>query len=240
METLRNGRKLKLCVTPIYKINQIAFKLCFLNARSLHKHIEDVRHDLNFTSMDINIFSETRFITLDSDSMYGINGYTLFRNDGQSSINTRPYGGMAVYSRVEFIPEYPRACNCRGVEITLMKTTILPYVSIKGIYRSPRVPMQDLCYALTSVMDVLCNTQFNVFIGDFNVNWLDETSRRHLYNFFIIDRHYRQLISSYTTDNQTIIDHIYTNLPESQITAHILETYFTDHKSICALIAFRN
>ena len=57
-----------------------------------------------------------------------------------------------------------------------------------------------------------------------------------LYNFFINDNNYRQLVSSFTTDNQTLIDHIYTNLPESQASSHILETYFSDHKAVCALI----
>ena len=37
-------------------------------------------------------------------------------------------------------------------------------------------------------------------------------------------------------DNKTVIDHIYTNSPESQANSHILETYFSDHKAICALI----
>lgn len=44
------------------------------------------------------------------------------------------------------------------------------------------------------------------------------------------------LISSSTTDNQTTIDHLYTNLPESQAKGHTLETYFSDHKPICAII----
>ncbi|CAB4022534.1 Hypothetical predicted protein, partial [Paramuricea clavata] len=60
MEHLRNERVLKLSVTPIYKTDQVSFKLCYLNARSLHKHIDDIRHDFNFANTDINIFSETR------------------------------------------------------------------------------------------------------------------------------------------------------------------------------------
>jgi hypothetical protein len=50
------------------------------------------------------------------------------------------------------------------------------------------------------------------------------------------DRNYMQLVSNVTTNNRTLIDHIYTNLPESQVSSHILETYFSDHKAVCALI----
>ena len=57
-----------------------------------------------------------------------------------------------------------------------------------------------------------------------------------LYNLFMTEHNHMQLVSLYTTDNKTAIDPIYTNLPESQVQLHILETYFSDHKSICALI----
>ena len=234
MELLRNKRKLKLSVTPIYKTNQVTFKICYLNARSLHKHIDDVRHDLNFTNTDINIFSETRCLTSDNDITYDIDGYSLFRNDSQS-LTSRPFGGMAVFSRVEFLPGYPCCRNVNGIEITIMKVMILPHVTIVGIYRSPKIPLQHLLEALSQLL-ISLNSHFNIFMGDFNINWFDEIIRRPLYNFFINDYNYRQLVSSFTTDNQTLIDHIYTNLPESQASSHILETYFSDHKAVCALI----
>ena len=92
------------------------------------------------------------------------------------------------------------------------------------------------CSPSTTIVLCLSCSQFNILIDDFNVNWLDESNRRPLYNLFVNCNNYRQLISTYTTDNQTTIDHVYTNLPESQANAHILETYFSDHKPICALI----
>ena len=235
MESLRAVRNLELSVSPVYNLDQISFKLCFLNARSLHKHIDDVRHHLNYTSTDINIFTETRFINLDDDNMYTIDGYALFRNDVQSSGTSRPYGGTAVYSRVNFIPGYPRVYNINGVEITIMKVMILPHVTIIGVYRSPKIPVQQLRHALNEILNIT-TSQFNIVIGDFNINWLDECSGRPLYNLFVNENNYRQLISKYTTDNQTAVDHIYTNLPQSQTKSHVLETYFSDHKAICALI----
>lgn len=183
MELLRKECALKLSVTPIYKTDQVSFKLCYLNTRSLHKHIDDVRCDLNFTSTDINILSETRFLRSDSDIMYEIDGYTLFRNDGHS-LTSRPFGGMAVFNRVEFLPGYSHSHNINGIEITIMKVFILLHVSIIGIYRSSKIPVQQLLAALTEVL-MLCSSQFNIFIGDFNINWLDEANRRPLHNFFI-------------------------------------------------------
>ena len=235
MKRLRNSGRLNLSVLPLYTANSIPLKICYLNARSLHRHIEDIRKDLNYSSTDISIFSETRFTHSDHDSMYTIDGYSLFRNDGQSNNTTRPFGGTAVYSSIQFIPGHPYCFNRNGVEMTIIKCMYLPHITIIGIYRSPKVAITQFCIALRQVLSHT-TTQYNVFIGDFNLNWLNETDRVPLYNLFITEHNYRQLVSLYTTDNKTAIDHIYTNLPESQVQLHLLETYFSDHKSICALI----
>lgn len=78
MQQLRTDRHTKLSNTPIYELDPNTFKICFLNSRSLHKHIEDIRSDLNYSNMDINIFSETRLYHLDSNASYAISGYTIF------------------------------------------------------------------------------------------------------------------------------------------------------------------
>ena len=236
MKRLRNSGCLKLSVLPLYAANPIAFKICYLNTRSLHKHIDDIRKDLNYSSADISIFSETRFINSDHDSMYTIDGYDLFRNDSQSfNETTRPFGGTAIYSRIKFIPGHPYNFNKNSVELTVMRCMDLPHVTIIGVYRSPKVPVRQLCAALTQVLSH-STTSYNVFIGDFNINWLNETDRFSLYNLFFTEHNYRQLVSCYTTDSRTSIDHVYTNLPQSQTQLHVLETYFSDHKSICVLI----
>ena len=69
MERLRTEGKLTLSITSLYETDQ----LCYLNTRSLHKHIQDIRKDFNYSSTSVNVFSETRFTHSDSDSMYEIN-----------------------------------------------------------------------------------------------------------------------------------------------------------------------
>jgi len=176
----------------------------------------------------------------DCDSMYTIDGYSLFRNDSTSTTNVRPFGGTAVYSRIDYYPAYPYCNNINDIEMTIMRFMALPHVTIIGLYRSPGIPVTQLYAALRAIFTLL-STQHNIFIGDFNVNWFNESQRTTLYNLFVRDNNYRQLVSSYTTDNKTCIDHIYTNLPKSQVNTLILETYFSDHKSACALInCFQN
>lgn len=229
MHRLRTEGQLSLSITPIYKAPQIGLKFCFLNARSLHKHIKDVQNDFNYSCTDVNIFSETRFSSCDSDNLYLMNdkNYSLFRNDAQlrNNQNTRPYGGTAVYSRLDYYPGYPYSSNRNSIEITILRFIVIPHVTIVGVYRSPGISVQSMCGTIKETLESLA-TQYNILLGDFNINWLTDCQRTPLYNLFIRDRGYRQLVSCTTTDRNTCIDHIFTNLPESQIHFQILEDLF--------------
>ena len=48
-----------------------------------------------------------------------------------------------------------------------------------------------------------------------------------------------QLISTCTTDNGTLIDHLYTNLIEEDVQVGTLETYFSDQKAIWVSVKVR-
>ena len=56
MLRLRGEGKLNLCLSPIYTAPESSIKLSFLNARSLHKHINDVLADINYLSTDTSVF----------------------------------------------------------------------------------------------------------------------------------------------------------------------------------------
>ena len=104
--------------------------------------------------------------------------------------------------------------------------------TILGIYRSPKVPVRQLCQAIAETFNSITPDNNMSILGDFNINWLVKTERRPLFNLLVRDKHYKQLISTDTTDNKTVIDHIYTNISHSDIQAGVLETYFSDHKTV--------
>ena len=234
MKILRTEHSLKLSFTPLYMLDHSNLKICYLNARSLHKHVEDVRKDINYSATDILIFTETRFSPLDPDEMYTIDGYILFRNDiANYSGPTRPYGGTAVHSRVPLVDGYPYAHNINGIEFTVIKTISHPDLTIIGLYHSPKVGMSHLLAAILTILDEDTSSQ-NIIIGDFNVNWMVGSERQSLHNVMVVENGYKQLISSLTTDNRTLIDHLYTNLSQEEIHVGILEAYFSDHKAVWA------
>ena len=232
MNELRNKRKLELCFIPLYTIDKSNIKVCYLNARSLHKHIDDVRNDFNFVSAEVAIFSETRFSPFDEDERYTIDSFRLFRNDGDMSFHSsgRPYGGTAIYTKGPLIQGYPYSRNINGIEFSIAKIDSNQDLTIIAVYRSPRIHVSRLCSALVDIIAQDASQQ-NIIIGDFNVDWMIQTQRQSLYDVLVRDNGYQQLISTYTTDNNTIIDLIFTNISD-KINSGVLETYFSDHKAI--------
>ena len=112
-----------------------------------------------------------------------------------------------------------------------MKCMCLPHVTTIGVYQSPKVTITQLCITLRQVPSHT-TTQYNVFIGDFNLNWLNKTNRVPLYNLFITENNFRQLVSLCTTGKKTAVNHIYTNLPESQAQLHMRNIFQTTNRYV--------
>ena len=89
--------------------------------------------DLNFLNTDISIFSETHFSQNDSNTIYETEQHNLFRNDGTSSNNSRPYGGTAVYNHIAYYPGCPFCCNRNGVEMTVIRLIMIPEITLIAI-----------------------------------------------------------------------------------------------------------
>ena len=53
-----------------------------------------------------------------------------------------------------------------------------------GIYRSPKVPVQQLCQAITEVLNGFSPENI-IILGDLNVSWLIDTEKRPLYNLLV-------------------------------------------------------
>jgi len=59
-------------------------KLCFLNACSMNRHLEDIRCDNSIMAADIACFSETIFFNRDSQDDTSLPGFLQYRQDSHS------------------------------------------------------------------------------------------------------------------------------------------------------------
>ena len=159
---------------------------------------------------------------------YSLSGFTLYRNDFDQS-HIRNCYGTAVYIKNDLnCIEIPKRFNLKNVEITVMVLNHpIPNIHVVGIYHSKTNTTISELIVLTEA------TVPTVLLGDFNVNLMqDTTEKRALNKYLITDRGYTQLINQYTTDYRTLIDHIYTNVPQLVQCAGTLEAYYSDHKPI--------
>ena len=101
MQRLRTEASLKLSYTPLYKIDPSRIKLAFNNARSLHKHFEDVQFEPNVLYADVIGFAESRLCTRDEDVHFALNRFRLVRLD-EAAYETRPHHGLALYVKEHF------------------------------------------------------------------------------------------------------------------------------------------
>lgn len=174
MHRLRHEAQLSLSLKFIYTIPDDMIKIDFLNAQSLHRHFVDFKNDFNLQLSDCNIICETRFALWDDDSVYQINNLLLFRNDDVvKEQGVRPYYGMVIYSKEIFAPNYLKKNNLHGVEITIFKLHYYSNLTIAGIYRSPKVTLQNLYMASSELVNLLADERYSIIMGDFNVNLFD-------------------------------------------------------------------
>ena len=102
MDYLKTHRKVQLCYTAVN--NRVTgMKCCFLNTRSLYKHIENVKANHNICVSDVIFLAKTRLIPSDDDDTYKIPGFEVsFRNNQLLNQTTRPAHRLASYVRDTF------------------------------------------------------------------------------------------------------------------------------------------
>ena len=91
-----------------------------------------------------------------------------------------------------------RLAALRAAGAPLFKITSLADWTIIGIYRSPKVPVRQLYLAIAEMLSSIRPENNIIILGDFNINWLVETERRPLCNLLVRDKHYKQLISTFS------------------------------------------
>ena len=68
-----------------------SYNFLHYRVQNLHKYLEIVCMDFNYSSSDFSKKHDLVILTLIRYYNYHIDGYSLFRNDGTSKSNDRPY-----------------------------------------------------------------------------------------------------------------------------------------------------
>ncbi|XP_069109878.1 uncharacterized protein [Argopecten irradians] len=231
MTRMYKDAKLQLCYTPPYHLPPQKLKVAFLNVRSLVLHHRDMQNDPNIINHDVILCAKTKLKPSISDASLSLEAFNIERNDQKHT--TTPHHGLVMYSGnniqlhdVQSFSSFDFECLSAKVAKNTQSLQVI------AVYKSPKCPYSKLKSEIQAhVFSVLDFDKPYVVLGDFNINisenndfenWMNETF------------HCRQIIHSATTDNNSTLDLIFTNV--SNLESSYIECCWTDHKLVyCAL-----
>jgi len=249
MSVLRTDRQMSQSLYLPYLHSELCYQVAFLNVRSLHKHIHCIRSDHSLLACDVHMYCETRMAAQDSPDVYQLDNFHCVAFPGYSRTNQRSHYGLAVYSKVPLIhsvqPFSLAAESSHGTgECVFMPVAVHQrlLVNLVCVYRRPNSNISHFQRAMSHMLDELTTIQtddmsvehYTVIMGDFNLDWYDESTKVTMTRIL---PGFRQLVSEPTTDYGSTIDHVYTDLPANLVEHFSLETYYTDHKPL--VVVFR-
>ena len=233
MNRLRTFSQVHISIPLLYNTSENVFKIIFHNCRSLKKHIADVRADSNMLAANIIAFGETCLKNTDQSYIVNLEGFHLSRNDDSCCFG-RAYHGLAVYTK-GVLNSFVGA-NIFDVEFThdyILHSDLLIHVCF--LYCSPKIASVKLYKKFFAHLDTVYNLKNpHIVMGDFN---LDFYQAQVLPSFLYSKYSLSQLISIATTNYDSILDHVYTNLDKKLIyMSGVLESYFFRIINLCLLV----
>ena len=215
--------------------NEEWIKICHLNVRGYLNHLNDCQKDVNFDSADILCFTETHLRHSDVilEPSYPKKHMVLYRRDRVRGVDK---GGVMMFINKSI---KSRQLNVDIPELEYIGSIISvaqeQQLVILTIYRrSVTVGIQKFINMLKKLLSSTVLYKKNVLVlGDFNEDILQNNTK--IYNFFK-QLGFQQLIHQPTTDQGSLLDHVYFNRHFS-LKTEVCDTYYSDHD--CTMVAIQ-
>ncbi|XP_071963825.1 uncharacterized protein [Antedon mediterranea] len=213
------------------------FSIMLHNIQGLKQHFADLQCNDLFMNSSIICLTET-WLNKDDDVFdVSIEPYKLYHqarydsysntNDLSSKIKHQAHGGVAVYTKNTFTSRL----NIRNNDIEAVSFLITSpiSVSVSVIYRPPSYDINQFCQNLRKYLEELQKVSTKcIVMGDFNENLFKQSSR---VNNLMSENQYRQHVTCSTTENNTLIDHVYSKGLDS-VHAEVIPIYYSYHEAI--------
>lgn len=234
MERLRTYKLIAQVPPCLNSFDSSGTKVCFHNCRSLQKHIDDFRHESNLMSADIIGLVETRLWGALEERL------AVDRFDVISASKEHSPHGLAIYYKqtldIHHIHVYSGTMS--GIEcclVGLQNRLVLGFVYCPPNSVSVSNILEFLGAVNTTVSDYIKGSVKNLLLmGDFNYDPREKASFLQLFSQAM---DLEQLITCITTDYDSSLDLIYSNIGEEKILAFgTLESYYSDHKPLFTVL----
>lgn len=207
------------------------------NIQSLGSHFEDLQNDARFKQVDIICILETWLKSGENTEKYALQGFHfdhLCRKEAyeentvlNQTLKMSRGGGVGMYLKHEndFCDILLLSqMNVEGMAVKLKKENIL----LLSVYRPSKINLATFIHSLTKVFEFLkINHQDSIIVGDFN----EDAKSNGPIQRFMREQSFKQMVSFSTTEEGTILDHVYVS-SSIQIEVHRIPTYYSYHDAV--------
>ena len=198
----------------------------FHNVRTLHKHSQDLSHDLSVKKSDVLSIAETHLRqTTSMKHLTKTFPFVYHNHPIHTNIETSAKHGTSILAKYKL--ENVKHYNTSTLEASTAydpKTK----VHIACVYRYPSSSVPQFLEDLKNIPATRTD-EHKVIMGDFNINI--HSKNQQTIAKICSDMTTQQLVRTSTTKYNTIIDHMHTNISAVKC-AGVLKTYYSDHDQI--------
>ena len=178
---------------------------------------------------DVIAFTETQLLPHNSDAEIRENlpPFVLFRQDH----NTDKYMSLAVCTKNHNqIAQHDYFPLINGLKFVVLNSTNGVKHSFLVIYRKQSRTIPGL---ITELEDILYNDDIDVFLGDFNINYMNSDDCNPL-KLMMQSLNFEQVVKEPTfISSGTLLDHIYLKSSRFNILENkVINVYYSDHDAI--------
>ena len=205
------------------KEDELELKISSLNCRSLKKHHDDIKTDMNLVNSDIICLQETWLEDSEIIDDLEIPGFDLH-------LNSKGKGkGIAIYFKSQ---HFQHQWDIKEDQMQLSKFNSKK-LAVVVLYKSQQESQAKLNQAIEMMTK---NDKTVLVIGDFNFCYLENSS--NLTNKYMKERQFKQLIKEPTHIEGNMLDHAHLRDVTGKLEAitDVQGKYYTDHKSLNIII----
>nr|XP_054593309.1 uncharacterized protein LOC107395497 [Nothobranchius furzeri] len=226
--------------TPV-SVPNCTFKVCLHNVQGLKNHIQDVKSNQKLLTADIICLTETWLKETHPPESISLPGWTFHhktRSDSYdetglfSTFRSKNGGGVGFYHKNSIMCK-SMAFNCNNLEALLFSTQTLNHHYML-LYKPPSYNLQKFKDNLKPVLHYFNECPgTKIVMGDMN----DDALVSNSFVSFMKLQGYTQIVTSPTTENNTLIDHVYIkDIDPKTVHVEVIPTYYSYHE--CIQISF--
>ncbi|RXN04082.1 ATP-dependent DNA helicase PIF1 [Labeo rohita] len=220
-----------------------ALKIIHHNTEGLECHMEDLKCHHELLLADVLCLTETHLSGSAVPAHLHLDGYTMYKRNRHASYTNYAHlankngGGVAIYVKNSFqVCPLMYMQNVTDLEYLVLKIQAPKQALLAVIYRPPSYNLAEFLAHLNALLTSLeiIDLRPLIICGDFNEDQLSHCNKPIL-NMFE-DKGYTQLISTGTTEKNTLLDPVFISGANSNVRAGVLQTYYSYHDPVYCVL----